>query len=184
MPLTVGLTLGLALAMDAYCVSLADVLANPDMGRKKMILIALVFGLFQTAMPLLGRFSILFVSNTMAAVKPYVKYAAAAVFAFLAVRMLISGIGNAEEEAAAGIAAILVQGVATSIDALSAGFEFYSRSLSESLFISLIIGAVTFVLCLIAMLAGRKAGGLAPRIARFAGAAIFVFLCLRHLGVL
>ena len=79
MPWTTGLTLGLALAMDAYCVSLADALAAPDMGRKKMIFIALVFGFFQTAMPLLGRFSIILVSNTMAAVKPYIKYIASAI---------------------------------------------------------------------------------------------------------
>ena len=178
-----GLTLGVALAMDAFCVSLADSMAAPDMGRKRMVLTALVFGLFQTAMPLLGRFLILTVANTMTAVRPYIGYVAAAVFALLALGMLREALGNGEEgTAATGLAALLIQGLATSIDALSAGFEFYSEALMQSVIISLIIGLVTFLLCMVALAAGRFAGVRLQRYARLAGSAIFLFLCIKHIA--
>ena len=82
--LLTGLTLGLALAMDAFCVSFADSMARPDMKHRQLFLIALVFGVFQTIMPLIGSLLIRFVDDSISAVHPYIKYVAAAVFAFLA----------------------------------------------------------------------------------------------------
>jgi len=177
-----GLTLGLAMAMDAFCVSFADSLARPDMKYRQLFLIAFVFGLFQTIMPMLGSLTIKFVSQSIAEVHPYIKYVAAAVFALLAFNMLRSAITNESESFAVdGIGILLVQGIGTSIDAFSAGFSFYEKPFAESLFISLIIGVTTFVLCVGALFAGRKAGSLIPRIAKFVGAAIFVFLCVGQL---
>jgi len=75
-----------------------------------------------------------------------------------------------------------VQGIGTSIDAFSAGFSFYEKPFSESLVISLIIGVTTFVLCVGALFAGRKAGSLVPRIAKFVGTGIFIFLCVQQLA--
>lgn len=181
--LLTGLTLGLALAMDAFCVSFADSMARPDMNHRQLFLIALVFGVFQTIMPLIGSLLIRFVDDSISAVHPYIKYVAAAVFAFLAFNMLRSAITNESESFAVNsFGTLLLQGIGTSIDAFSAGFSFYDKPFTESLLISLIIGVVTFVLCIAALFAGRKAGSVIPRIAKYVGAAIFIFLCIKQLA--
>ena len=178
-----GFTLGLALAMDAFCVSFADSLAKPDMKYRQLFLIAFVFGFFQTVMPLLGSLLIRFVSESVSSFHPYIKYVAAAVFALLAFNMLRSAIENETESfAVTGAGTLIMQGIGTSIDAFSAGFSFYEDSFGQAVVISLIIGVVTFVLCVAALFAGRKTGTLIPRIAKFVGSGIFIFLCVKQLA--
>ena len=75
--------------------------------------------------------------------------------------MVWEGLRSSEEQeklASLSWSALLLQGVATSIDALSAGFASAGYSFGQSLLSGLIIAAVTLALCLIGVRAGQKAG--------------------------
>ena len=93
-------------------------------------------------------------------------------------KMLLEGIrgGEAEEKPGVGLAALLVQGVATSIDALSVGFTIAHYRVLEALLCALIIAAVTFVICFAGLQIGKKAGTRLAGKAGILGGAILIFI--------
>lgn len=152
---------GIGLAMDAFSVSLANGLNEPHMGKARMGMIAGVFAGFQIVMPLIGYFCVHTVETLFAAFQKFVPWIALALLLFIGGKMLIEGIRNRNgegEKAAVGFGALMVQGVATSIDALSVGFTIAELSWGEALLEAGIIGAVTFVICIGGLLLGRKFG--------------------------
>ena len=72
--------------------------------------------------------------------------------------------------------ALMVQGVATSIDALSVGFTISEYSLLQAFASSLIIGIVTLVICLIGLLFGKKIGNKLSSIATIIGGVILILI--------
>ena len=86
-----------------------------------------------------------------------------ALLLFLGIKMIIEGLRKeSDDKKAAGLTfpVLLLQGLATSIDALSVGFTISEYTFAQALVESLIIGAVTFGICLAGILVGRKAGGI------------------------
>lgn len=153
--------LGAGLAMDAFSVSLANGLGEPNMKKRRMALIAGVFAFFQFAMPLIGWVSVHTVVNAFSALEDAIPWIALALLTFIGGKMLWEGITSKDEDemsGAVGILALLVQGVATSIDALSVGFTIAEYDLLMALYCCLIIAAVTFVLCTAGILIGRRFG--------------------------
>ena len=122
---TNSVLLGVGLAMDAFSVSLANGLNEPKMNIKKMNIIAGTFGLFQTLMPLIGWLCVHTIVNIFTSFQKYIPWIALILLLYIGGRMIVEGIKNrdgAMETPAVGIGALMVQAVATSIDALSAGF--------------------------------------------------------------
>ena len=154
--------LGVGLAMDAFSVSLANGLNEPGMRRRRMCAIAGVFAGFQFAMPMIGWFCVSAIANTFAVFSRFIPWIALILLLFIGGKMLIEGICGGEEEAcgkpAVGVAALMLQGVATSIDALSVGFTIAEYNWLQALVCGLVIAAVTFVICVGGVLIGRKAG--------------------------
>lgn len=153
--------LGAGLAMDAFSVSLANGLGEPNMKKRRMVLIAGVFAFFQFAMPLIGWVCVHTVVNAFSALEDAIPWIALALLTFIGGKMLWEGITSKDEDemsGAVGILALLVQGVATSIDALSVGFTIAEYDLLMALYCCLIIAAVTFVLCTAGILIGRRFG--------------------------
>lgn len=155
--------LGAGLAMDAFTVSLANGLHEPQMRRRKQLGIAGVFAGFQFLMPLLGWICVHTILQYFRAFEKLIPWIALGLLGFIGGKMLIEGIRSrrAPEDAeppALGIAALLVQGVATSIDALSVGFTIADYALFPALTAAVIIGAVTFAICTAGLKIGRKAG--------------------------
>lgn len=75
--------------------------------------------------------------------------------------MLIEGIrnkGEITEKQGLGFGVLIVQGIATSIDALSVGFTIAEYNWVMALTASLIIAAVTFVICTAGLVIGKKFG--------------------------
>lgn len=154
--------LGVGLAMDAFSVSLANALNEPDMKRGRMSLIAGVFALFQAAMPMLGWLCVHTIAKAFSAFEKLIPWIALILLLFIGGKMLIEGIkGNDEESNETVIlsfAALLVQGVATSIDALSVGFTIADYNVLMALGCALIIALVTFVICIIGLKIGKTVG--------------------------
>lgn len=156
-----NLLLGVGLAMDAFSVSLANGLHEPNMRRCKMAGIAGVFAGFQALMPMTGWICVHTIIQYFRAFERAIPWIALLLLGFIGGKMLLEGVrggSEAEERPGVGAAALLTQGVATSIDALSVGFTIAEYNLPAALLASLLIAAVTFVICTAGILIGRKAG--------------------------
>lgn len=153
--------LGVGLAMDAFSVSLANGLNEPKMKKGRVCLIAGVFACFQALMPVLGWVCVHTIVQYFKAFETFIPWIALALLVFIGGKMLIEGIrdkDSEEEKPAVGWTGLLVQGVATSIDALSVGFTIAEYSWIMALVCALIIAAVTMVICVCGILIGKKFG--------------------------
>lgn len=154
---------GIGLAMDAFSVSIANGLNEPRMDSKRMCLIAGTFAVFQILMPLIGWICVHTVEEQFAVVAKFIPYVALVLLAYIGGKMVLEGIhsdrGEEEtEKPAVGFRGLMVQGVATSIDALSVGFTIAELGVVEAVVEALIIGVVTFGICIVGVLIGTKAG--------------------------
>ncbi len=155
--------LGVGLAMDAFSVSLANGLHEPGMGRLRAAGIAGVFALFQAAMPMTGWALVHTAAEMFGAFEAWIPWIALVLLCFIGGKMLWEGLHpDCEGEVCAvprlAFGALLVQGVATSIDALSVGFTIAGYGFAMALAAAGIIAAVTFVLCSIGLVLGKKFG--------------------------
>ena len=153
--------LGVGLAMDAFSVSLANGLHDPQMKTNRMSGIAGVFAGFQFAMPLIGWICVHTIVRYFRAFERAVPWIALLLLAFIGGKMLSEGIrGGSDAETSVGLGAglLLVQGVATSIDALSVGFTIAGYGWGMAFAACLIIAAVTYVLCMAGLTIGKKFG--------------------------
>lgn len=153
---------GIGLAMDAFCVSMANGLSLVKSGEKsKIIQIAITFGLFQGIMPLIGWFCVHSIVNTFKSVQPFIPWIALILLVYIGGKMIYDGIkGKAldDNDVKIGFLALLIQGIATSIDALSVGFTISEYSFSMALIESIIIAIVTFSICIFGVIIGKKIG--------------------------
>ena len=172
--------LGVGLAMDAFSVSLANGLHEPGMRRGRICVIAGVFAFFQFLMPMVGWVCVRTVSRHFSAFSRFIPYIALALLAFIGGQMLLGGIrgGEEEETPAVGTAALLVQGVATSIDALSVGFTIAEYGAVMALVCCLIIAVVTFAICVGGLLLGKTFGTRLAGKASILGGVILILIGL------
>ncbi len=170
--------LGIGLAMDAFSVSMANGLAEPAMKKRKMVGIAAVFGIFQTAMPLIGWVLVHSVVEYFSALEKFIPWAALVLLAYIGGKMLIEGLFGKEEDAkpALGLYSLFIQGIATSIDALSVGFTIAKLGFFEALTETIIIGAVTFALCVLGLYIGKKFGTKLDKKAAILGGVILILI--------
>ena len=179
-----GIMLGVGIAMDAFSVSLANGLNEPCMKRRKMCGIAALFAFFQALMPLLGWICIHTVVQYFQSFERLIPWIALGLLGFIGGKMLYEGItakcGEGNEPDCRGVTfgALIVQGIATSIDALSVGFTIADYGLGEALLSALLIAAVTFFICLGGILIGRRVGTCLAGKAGILGGAILIFIGL------
>lgn len=153
--------LGLGLAMDAFSVSLANGLNEPDMKKKRMCGIAGVFAFFQAAMPMIGWICVHTVLQYFQAFRIWIPWIALILLLFIGGKMLLDGIrkNNGEtEKIKVGAAALFLQGIATSIDALSVGFAIAEYGFIMALVCAVIISGVTFAVCMAGLMIGKRFG--------------------------
>ena len=153
--------LGVGLAMDAFSVSLANGLNEPKMPAPRMCGIAGVFAGFQALMPLLGWICVHTAVEHFQKLEVFIPWVAFLLLAYIGGKMLYEGIKNRGSEAekpAVGFGGLIVQGIATSIDALSVGFAIADYRLANALVCAAIISVVTFIICMIGLKLGKKFG--------------------------
>ena len=156
-----SILLGVGLAMDAFSVSMANGLQNPGMSKKRMFIISGTFALFQFLMPVIGWICVHTISEHFTAFQTMVPWIAFFLLAFIGGKMLLEGIRESEEadeEIRLSGSELLVQGIATSIDALSVGFTIASYNAAQALSASVLIGVTTLFICLAGIRIGRYFG--------------------------
>ena len=157
-----SMLLGVGLAMDAFSVSLANGLNEPQMRPARMCLVAGVYAFFQIIMPLIGWFLVTKAVEWFSAIQAAVPWIALILLLFIGGKMLLEGLKNNKNEEhkpfVLGAGLLTLQGISTSIDALSVGFTIEQYPAVMALTAALIIGAVTFVICLGGLAIGKKVG--------------------------
>ena len=165
-----SIALGIGLAMDAFSVSIANGLREPKMPRPRMFRIAGVYAVFQFLMPLIGWFLVHTAVSVFSVIEPLIPWIALLLLAWIGGKMIREGIlegrGNAEDQtpeqteppAAISTRLLLVQGIATSIDALSVGFTIADYQTGAAFLASFIIGIITLVICLVGLRLGKAFG--------------------------
>ena len=174
-----SILLGVGLAMDAFSISMADGLNEPKMCIRRMFLIAGVYGFFQFAMPMTGWVFIHTLVVHFNAFDKIIPGIALILLIFCGSKMVIEGAKGdegREPDLRLGAGTLMIQGVATSIDALSVGVTIADYCFFMALAASLIISVVTFLICGAGLIIGKKAGtALSKKAAIFGG---IILICI------
>ena len=177
-----SILLGLGLAMDAFSVSLTNGLNDNTMKRTKMNLTAGMFGLFQGVMPLIGWVcvhTVLIYFNTFRLAIPYI---ALVLLGVIGGKMIYEGVKSDKESDSTSseltFSVLILQAIATSIDALSVGFTIASYELTLALFSSLIIAVITYAISLLGVYLGKKVGTVFSNKAEILGGVILIVVGL------
>lgn len=175
-----GIALGAGLAMDAFSVSLANGLNEPNMKRRKLAGIAGVFAGFQFLMPMVGWVCVHTIAEKFTTFEKFIPWIALGLLGFIGGKMLFEGIKTRNccecEKPAVGFWALIMQGIATSIDALSVGFTISDYGITEALIACGIIGVLTFFICVGGLLIGRKFGTCLAGKASILGGSILIII--------
>ena len=173
-----SILLGVGLAMDAFSVSMANGLNEPHMKKNRMCGIAGVFAFFQFLMPMIGWICVHTVVQYFKAFEKFIPWIALFLLLYIGGSMLMEGIKGGEEEEyhGVGVKALLVQGVATSIDALSVGFTIADYGFLMAFVCSVIIAIVTFFICVGGLQIGKTVGTKLSNKASILGGVILIFI--------
>ena len=155
--------LGVGLAMDAFSVSIANALSESGMRKRRMCFIAGIYAFFQFAMPMIGWICVHTIVEYFKGFEKFIPWIALLLLLYIGGKMIWEVIHGKEEDSAdtavkLTFSTLLIQGVATSIDALSVGFTIADYGLLMAFIASIIIAAVTFAICMAGLLIGKKAG--------------------------
>lgn len=159
---TNSILLGVGLAMDAFSVSLANGLNEPKMRARKTCGIAGMFAFFQALMPMIGWFCVHNLAKQFEEFQGMIPWIALALLSVIGGKMLWEGLHPEEDgeevKSTLGLSALIIQGIATSIDALSVGFTISDYNWIMALVCSLLIAIVTFFICAAGVVIGKKFG--------------------------
>ena len=174
-----NILLGAGLAMDAFSVSLANGLNEADMKKPKMLGIAGIFAFFQGLMPMIGWVCVHSILQYFKSFEKVIPYIALVLLCFIGGKMLIDTIRHKngdDEKQRLTFTLLLVQALATSIDALSVGFTIAEYGFLTALIAVCLIMAVTFVICLAGVIIGKKFGTKFAGKAEIAGGIILILI--------
>lgn len=172
-----SILMGVGLSMDAFSISLANGLNEPQMQRKRMCLIAGCYAFFQFAMPLIGWTCVHSITKYFSAFEPLIPWIALFLLLYIGGKMIIEAVHGKDENnntIKLTFSVMILQGIATSIDALSVGFTIADYGLEMAFIASLIIAVVTFIICMCGLLIGKKIGAKLSKKAGILGGTILI----------
>ena len=176
--------LGIGLAMD-----------EPDMCKSRHMKMAGVYAFFQFAMPMIGWFCVKQIATAFKAFQPFIPWIALGLLLYIGGNMILEGlkkkfdkkkldekkgIEDKEDETKDCISdkTLIIQGIATSIDALSVGFTIVKYGPLTAFLASLIIAIVTFAICVGGVKLGKMFGARLEKHANYLGGIILIAIGL------
>lgn len=153
--------LGVGLAMDAFSVSLANGMNEKKMKKSRMAYIAGVYAVFQFLMPMVGWICVHTIVQIFGQFQKFIPWIALILLLYIGGSMIwesVKGEEEVEEVKKLSFAVLMMQGIATSIDALSVGFTIADYGFVMALVCSIIIAVVTFVICETGLYLGKTLG--------------------------
>ena len=148
--------------MDTFSVSIANAIAKPDLSARKRCAISGVFAFFQFFMPMAGYICVKLFVTYFNVFSKFIPYIALILLVFVGGKMIREAFSKEKDEegvTSLGAAVIIVQGIATSIDALSVGFTIADHRPSAALVCCVIIGITTFLISSAGFIIGHRASG-------------------------
>lgn len=177
--------LGVGLAMDAFSVSLANGLNEPEMKKGRMSACAGVYAFFQFAMPMIGWICVHEIVVYFQKFERFIPWIALILLSYIGGKMLIEAIKEIKhpdeentEVKKLGFGTLILQGIATSIDALSVGFTIAEYNALMAFVASIIIAVVTFAICMAGLQIGKKVGTKLSTKASIFGGTILILIGL------
>lgn len=176
---------GVALAMDAFAVSICKGIKMKKLKWSHLVIIAIFFGGFQMLMPLLGW---LLGSQLVQYIEKFDHWIAFGLLAFIGGKMAIESFKKDEDECDCckdaqklDLKELFVLAIATSIDALAVGITFALYPDVNIVSAISVIGIVTFVICSGGVLIGHKFGAKFKSKAEFCGGIVLIIIGLKLL---
>lgn len=173
--------LGIALAIDAFSVSIVNGLNEPKMSLARTSAIAGIYAAFQFTMPLVGWICVRTILMIFSSFQKFIPGIAFVLLAYIGAKMILEAVKNKRSEKNSqrfvlSLVTLLIQGVATSIDALSVGFAIAEYDFFAAFVSALIIATVTFSLCFYGLKIGKKIGERFSARAQFYGGLILILI--------
>ena len=176
--------ISIGLAMDAFAVSITDGMCYNNFNRKYAVGTAFTFGLFQALMPVIGFFAGRFLSGTISFLDHWIAFILLALIGgsmiFEAIKEARTGDACDNRENNITPRVVLLQGIATSIDAMALGISFALININI-LLASCMIGIITFIICLVGVFIGKRCTSLLKNRARIFGGLILCAIGLKIL---
>ena len=181
--------LGVGLAMDAFSVSLANGMNEKNMKKSRMAYIAGVYAFFQFLMPMIGWICVHTIVQDFGQFQKFIPWIALILLLYIGGSMIKESVQSEEEKKEVkrlSFAVLMMQGIATSIDALAVGitFTFLNYPIVECMSI---IGCTTFIISFIGVYIGKIFGSKYEHKAEIAGGIILIVIGLKilleHLGI-
>lgn len=180
--LTNSILLGVGLAADAFSVSVVNGINYPHIKYSKAAKIAGLFAFFQALMPMTGWFLTNTIMKYFHVFQKFLPWVSQIFLFGLGVNMIldkkkeeskIEKIRLTEKE-------VIIQGIATSIDALLVGLTIAQFRFLKAMICSNIIAGVTFVLCFLGIHWGKKVGLKLAGKATLFGGFVLILIALEH----
>ena len=172
--------LAIALSIDAMVVSFSQGLIFKVQKRKTSLILAFFLGFFQFLMPMIGWVCVHTVLFYFSSLQKIVPWIALVLLLYIGGKMLIEAFTEKESSEKnvtfLTYKILVIQGIATSIDALSVGFTISDYNLIKAIITSIEIAIVTFLLCVLALFLGRKVGTKLAGKAGILGGIILIFI--------
>ena len=181
------IVLGVALAMDAFAVTISNAFCYRGASRARLFVLPIAFGVFQGLMPLLGFFLGGIIGDIIEA---YAGVVTLVILGIIGGNMIREALSKDEDQLDASLACktMLLLAVATSIDALAVGITFAFLPGTRIVPAVALIGTITFAFSAAGIRLGSVVGLRFKRKAEFAGGGILILLgtkiLLEHLGIL
>ncbi len=169
--------LSLGLGVDASTVGVADGINYPKMKFNKVLLIAFMFGLFQCVMPLFGY---LLGSIFVEFISKIIPYLALIMLVSLGIKMILDSNKKIADNISLSLKLLIIQAIATSIDALTIGLLFVSMGFNKVLLYCFIIGIITFLMCMVFIYIAKKIGSIFCDKAYLIGGLVLIFIGVKQ----
>ncbi|MEG2923774.1 MAG: manganese efflux pump MntP family protein [Oscillospiraceae bacterium] len=169
--------LALGLSMDAFAVSVSNSMCFTALSKKQALSASFTFGVFQGVMPLIGFAAGRGFTETVSKLDHWI---CLVLLAIIGGKMLFDGVQSLRTPEACpaqktySVRLMLMQGVATSIDALAVGISLASLGNTNIWAAAGFIGVITFICCVIGHFIGKKAGGSLGNKAQILGGFILI----------
>lgn len=181
----IAILLGIGLAMDAFGISISHGFKDPSIKLIKVLAIALTFGIFQGIMPTVG-WAIVYgfssIDSFSKIFKQIVPPLAFIILTFIGLSMIRNCVKKKEDQVDSNnksfFALLLLQGIATSIDALSSGLAMTNYSIQEVFLSVAIIVVITFCFCFSGVFLGKHFGTKFGSKSELIGGIILIFVGL------
>ncbi len=171
--------IGVSLAMDSFTVTIAKTMANPKMKMSDKIKMPIMFGLFQGMLPAIGYFLGI---NFADYIKAYDHWIAFILLTIIGGNMIKESLSKEEENYDDDMSwkTLVILAIATAIDAMAVGvsFSFLEANIVEGV---VIFTVVTFLICCIGLLIGKKGGEFLKDKAGLAGGIVLIGIGIKIL---